>query len=199
MQTKDPENLARYAQRVIVSSSTLGALAYLLLPGHAHAQSSQACIELGAPRIEYSSGSETTLANQSISTTERTCLPIPNGPITGLTIGNSTITSSGEIELYVPGQNLVPSNASVLTLLNVDVAAGGGDFVSREALATNINGKLRVNLIGTSIGSGRSMTFAPFNGANIDPTEVYFQSDRPLGYDNLTVMGATGSCQKNLG
>ena len=35
------------------------------------------------------------------------------------------------------------------------------------------------------------MTFAPFNGANIDPTEVYFQSDRPLTYDNLTVMGAT--------
>ncbi len=191
MQTKDPANSARYARRLIVSSSTLGALAFLLLPGHAHAQSSQACVELGAPRIEYSSGSETTLANQSISTTERTCLPIPNGPITGLTIGNSTITSSGEIELYVPGQNLVPSNASVLTLLNVDVAAGSGDFVSREALATNINGKLRVNLIGTSIGSGRSMTFAPFNGANIDPTEVYFQSDRPLTYDNLTVMGAT--------
>ncbi|WP_253286238.1 autotransporter outer membrane beta-barrel domain-containing protein [Ruegeria sp. HKCCD6157] len=78
-----------------------------------------------------------------------------------------------------------------MTLLNVDVAAGSGDFVSREALATNINGKLRVNLIGTSIGSGRSMTFAPFNGASIDPTEVYFQSDRPLTYDNLTVIGAT--------
>ncbi|NOE28511.1 autotransporter domain-containing protein [Ruegeria sp. HKCCD6157] len=35
------------------------------------------------------------------------------------------------------------------------------------------------------------MTFAPFNGASIDPTEVYFQSDRPLTYDNLTVIGAT--------
>ncbi len=191
MQTKDPANSVRYAQRVIVSSSTLGALAFLLLPGQAQAQSSQACVELGSPRIEYSSGSESTRVNQTISTTERTCLPIPNGPITGLTIGNSSITSSGEIELYVPGQNTVSSNASVLTLLNVDVAAGSGDFVSREALATNINGKLRVNLIGTSIGSGRSMTFAPFNGANIDPTEVYFQSDRPLTYDNLTVMGAT--------
>ncbi|WP_282152782.1 autotransporter domain-containing protein [Ruegeria atlantica] len=180
-----------YSQRLVFINLTLGALAFLLLPGHAQAQSSQACIELGSPRIEYSSGSESTRVNQTISATERTCLPIPNGPITGLTIGNSSITSSGEIELYVPGQNTVPSNASVLTLLNVDVAAGSGDFVSREALATNINGKLRVNLIGTSIGSGRSITFAPFNGANIDPTEVYFQSDRPLTYDNLTVLGAT--------
>ncbi|CAD0183868.1 hypothetical protein RUESEDTHA_00744 [Ruegeria sp. THAF57] len=182
---------APYSQRSVFINSTLGALAFVLVTDDAQAQSSQACVELGSPRIEYSSGSESTRVNQIISTTERTCLPIPNGPITGLTIGNSSITPSGEIELYVPGQNTVPSNASVLTLLNVDVAAGSGDFVSREALATNINGKLRVNLIGTSIGSGRSMTFAPFNGANIDPTEVYFQSDRPLTYDNLTVMGAT--------
>ncbi len=161
------------------------------LPVGAKAQSSASCVELGSPRIEYSSGSETTLTNQTISTTERTCLPIPNGPITGLTVGNSTFTSSGEIELYVPGQNTVPSNASVLTLINVDVAAGSGDFVSREALSTNINGKLRVNVIGSSIGSGRSMAFAPFNGSTIDPTEVYFQSDSPLTYDNLRVMGAT--------
>ncbi len=180
-----------YSQRLVLINLTLGALAFVLMADDAQAQSSQACVELGSPRIEYASGSESTRVNQTISTTERTCLPIPNGPITGLTIGNSSITSSGEIELYVPGQNTVPSNASVLTLLNVDVAAGSGDFVSREALAKNINGKLRVNLIGTSIGSGRSMTFAPFNGANIDPTEVYFQSDRPLTYDNLTVMGAT--------
>ncbi|WP_245220645.1 MULTISPECIES: autotransporter outer membrane beta-barrel domain-containing protein [unclassified Ruegeria] len=78
-----------------------------------------------------------------------------------------------------------------MTLLNVDVAAGTGDFVSREALTTQINGKLRVNIIGTSIGSGRSMTFAPANGGDVDPTEVYFQSDTPLTYDNLTVTNAT--------
>ncbi len=184
-------NLSRVARRKTLVGFSSAISTYVILSASAAAQSSQACVELGSPRIEYSSGSESTRVNQTISTTERTCLPIPNGPITGLTIGNSSITSSGEIELYVPGQNTVPSNASVLTLLNVDVAAGSGDFVSREALAKNINGKLRVNLIGTSIGSGRSMTFAPFNGANIDPTEVYFQSDRPLTYDNLTVMGAT--------
>ncbi len=186
-----PIDLGRKLQRVALTSLTFVSLAYFLLSASAQAQSSQVCAELGSPRVEYSSGSETTLTNQTISTTERTCLPIPNGPITGLTIENSSITSSGEIEIYVPGRNVVRSNASVLTLLNVDVAAGSGDFVSREALATNLNGKLRVNLINTSIGSGRSMTFAPFNGQNIDPTEVYFQSDRPLTYDNLTVVGAT--------
>ncbi|WP_425093123.1 autotransporter outer membrane beta-barrel domain-containing protein [Tropicimonas sp. S265A] len=91
----------------------------------------------------------------------------------------------------MPGQSTVPGNASVLTLLNVDVAGGSGDFVSREALVTNINGKLRVNVIGTTIGSGRSMTFAPANGGDVDPTEVYFQSDTPLTYSDLTVTNAT--------
>lgn len=191
MQTKDPANSARYAQRLIVSSSTLGALAYLLLPGDAWAQSSQSCVEVGAPRDEYTAGTETILSGQTISSTVKTCLPIPNGPITALLIGNSSITPSGEIELYVPGQSQNPDRASVLTLLNVDVAAGSGDFVSREALTTQINGTLRVNIVGTSIGSGRSMTFAPANGGDVDPTEVYFQSDTPLTYDDLTVTNAT--------
>ncbi|MXU66044.1 autotransporter domain-containing protein [Rhodobacteraceae bacterium KN286] len=35
------------------------------------------------------------------------------------------------------------------------------------------------------------MTFAPANGGDVDPTEVYFQSDRPLTYDQLTVTNAT--------
>ncbi|MEP1354225.1 MAG: autotransporter domain-containing protein [Tateyamaria sp.] len=180
-----------YAQRIIVAKFTLAALAYFFVATSTQAQTAQACVELGSPRVEYRAGSETTLTNQTIATIDRTCLPIPNGPITGLLIGNSSITSTGELELYVPGQSTNPDTASVLTLLNVDVAAGNGDFVSREALATNINGKLRVNIVGSSIGSGRSMTFAPANGNDVDPTEVYFQSDTPLTYDNLTVTNAT--------
>ncbi len=35
------------------------------------------------------------------------------------------------------------------------------------------------------------MTFAPANGSDVDPTEVFFQSDTPLTYDNLTVTNAT--------
>ncbi len=193
METKDrvQASVATYVDRALFTKLTLGALAYFLLPGDAQAQSSQSCVEVGAPRQEYAAGTETILSGQTISSTVKTCLPIPNGPITALLIGNSTITPSGEIELYVPGQSQNPDRASVLTLLNVDVAAGSGDFVSREALTTQINGKLRVNIVGTSIGSGRSMTFAPANGSDVDPTEVYFQSDTPLTYDNLTVTNAT--------
>ncbi len=193
METKDrvQASVAPYVDRALFTKLTLGALAYFLLPGIAQAQSSQSCAEVGAPRQEYTAGTETILSGQTISSTVKTCLPIPNGPITALLIGNSTITPSGEIELYVPGQSQNPDRASVLTLLNVDVAAGSGDFVSREALTTQINGRLRVNIVGTSIGSGRSMTFAPANGSDVDPTEVFFQSDTPLTYDNLTVTNAT--------
>ncbi|WP_216597996.1 hypothetical protein, partial [Ruegeria sp. HKCCD6428] len=80
METLGPALAALYAQRTFFIKLTLGVLAYVLVADDAQAQSSQACVELGSPRIEYASGTESTRGNQTISTTERTCLPIPNGP-----------------------------------------------------------------------------------------------------------------------
>ena len=149
------------------------------------------CVGVPAPRVEYRPG-ETDILTGSVNSEVRTCLPVPNSaPTTSVTYGNATVGSSGSVALFVPGQNTDPDKASVLTFLNSSVAAGTGDFVSRAAVPFQLNGNLRVNFVNTSIGSGRSMTFLPSNGSNVDPTSVYIVSDTPTTYDDLTVSGAT--------
>ena len=84
---------------LIAASIGLGVLSSSVAPFAAHAQSASACVELGSPRVEYAEGSETISGGKTISSAVRNCLPTPNTGVTSLTLGNSTITSSGLVEL----------------------------------------------------------------------------------------------------
>jgi Autotransporter beta-domain len=151
-----------------------------------------ACQSVPAPSVEYHQGSTTVEQNKTVGSQNRVCLPAPQrSATTELMLKNATLGANGEIQVFAADQSTVPSHASVLSFENSSIAAGTGDFVSSVAVPFQLTGKVRVNVFDTSVGSGRSMTFSPFNGTTILASEVYFAANKSLTYDNLTITGAT--------
>lgn len=150
------------------------------------------CQNVPAPNVEYAQGSINVEQNQTTNGQSRVCLPAPQGvPTTALTLKNATLGANGVVQIFAAGQSNVSSHAAVLTFANSAIAAGSGDFVSSVAVPLQSTGKVRVNIFDTSIGSGRSMTFEPFNGTTVLASEVYFAASTALTYDDLTISGAT--------
>jgi autotransporter-like protein len=150
------------------------------------------CQNVPAPNVEYAQGSANVEQNKTVSGQSRVCLPAPQGvAATQLTLKNAALGPNGVVQVFPAGQSTVSSHAVVLSFSDSVIAAGSGDFVSGYALPFQLTGKLRVNIFETTIGSGRSMTFQPFNGTSILASEVYFAASNALTYDDLTITGAT--------
>lgn len=148
------------------------------------------CSGVPAPSVAYRAGASDKISTP-VNIKENVCLVTPGAlPNTSLLYENTNVGASGSIVLFAPGQSTNPDKASVLTFFDSSIAAGTGDFVSSAAIPLQSTGRIRVNLVNTSIGSGRSMTLLSSNGGSVDPASVYIASDTPVIYDDLTVDGA---------
>ena len=182
--------------RILLSSFVaLSMLSIFFIPNiSANAQSS--CVGIQTPFSVLRGGTQSAARGTNLNDERRICYQLPNGVGSTVVIEDqATVSGNGSLRLFVPETSSLPETAAVLFLQNSKVDAASAPFITGERLPNQVSGRLRVNLVDTEIGSGRSLTFVP-NGGGASPTELYIGSLNPAGsnqitYDGLTIEDAT--------
>jgi hypothetical protein len=155
------------------------------------------CVGIATPFSIQGGGSLKITPGGTYSSEQRLCFQLPSvAGSTSLLINGASVAPGGSFNLYVPQRSTNPDIAAVFTLRNSTVDAKNAPLFTSQQLSNQVSGRLRVNILDTNIGAGRTLSFVP-NGGSASPTELYIGStsqnlrDRQFQYRNLKIQNAT--------